>query len=208
MKTKQILISFCAGAACAVLILGTIVCKQSTAYSILKSNYSELKKITAADKVISDNRIKEQEGIIAEKDKRIQQILAGANQPTPEEIEKDKTIGALNAQLAKSKTDAEKVPVLTALVDSWKYKYDGSEARRKAELLSLNTEWEGKFAAQVKITDEWKDKYNKEHLLRLKCEGLLGVAEHRISLGKFWTTVETVALLGAAGYAGYKLLKK
>jgi hypothetical protein len=174
----------------------------------LKGELAEQKKIAAADKAISDGIILTQGGIIANQTKKINDLIAGANVPSPAIKEKDKTISALNDKLAAAKTDAEKVPILTSLVVQLSDKFTISEQRRKDELFSLNSAWQIKFDAQVEISSQWKHQYENEHILRLTTEALANKLETKLKLSKVLSTAKTVALIGAVGFIGYRAVKK
>lgn len=70
------------------------------------------------------------------------------------------------------------------------------------------TAWEVKFTTAVKISDEWKLAYEREHGLRLQCEGLVTTLEKRIRVQGFTSKLKNVAVVGLAGLAAYNLIKK
>jgi hypothetical protein len=69
-------------------------------------------------------------------------------------------------------------------------------------------EWQGKFDAQVKITDQWIRSYDQEHRLRLLAEGLVTNLEGKVKVAKLKGRAATVVAVVVGGGLVYSLLKK
>jgi hypothetical protein len=56
-----------------------------------------------------------------------------------------------------------------------------------------------RFAVQVRLTEEWKDAYERERALRIAAEDLFSMAERQLKVGKLWRTAAIVAGAAAVG---------
>ena len=151
--------------------------------------------------------VADQKTIIATKDKRIAEILANAGKPTPAEKEKDKTIAGLAAKVAEYEAQGN----LRAALDAskaenvaWSEKFTLAEERHKADLFNLNTEWQGKFDAQVKISDAGWAAYDREHALRLVSDSLRIKAEHAANTNGIIAKIEAALIAAPLIYIGGK----
>ena len=183
-------------------------CRSDSMYRAMKQQYEGYRAIAEADHKMSMDRIEELTKEIGDRDKEIGQLertilqksatirelstrldeLQNA-EPSQPELEKEPLVINLRAQIAK-------------LTEMFALSQGVVEEQRK-----VIVEWEGKFVAQEKISAEWKQAYEREHALRLSCEGLNKQLEksYRISLLK--GKVVTVAAVAIGGGLIYSLLK-
>ena len=151
--------------------------------------------------------VADQKAIIATKDKRIAEILADAGKPTPAEKEKDKTIAGLAAKVAALEAQGDLAGALSAAKDeihAWSEKFSLAEERHKSDLFNLNAEWQGKFDAQVKISDAGWAAYDREHALRLVSDSLRIKAEHAANTNGIIAKVEAGLIAAPFIYLGGK----
>jgi hypothetical protein len=151
--------------------------------------------------------VQDQKAIIAEKDKRITAILAEAGKPSQAERAKDAQISDLSARVASLESQGDLAGALSAAKDEirvWSEKFTLAEQRHKSDLFNLNVEWQGKFDAQVKISDAGWAAYDREHALRLVSDSLRIKAEHAANTNGIVAKVEGAIILGVGGYLGVK----
>jgi uncharacterized protein HemX len=182
-------------------------CKLDKKYRDLKAAYETDRKIAEADHALSVAHIAELNNAIASADKVIGQKNAdikaksdkitllqrrlddvvGQEPPTTPEIESMPIVINLRAQIQNL---SNMYSLATSIIDD------------KDEVIA---QWSDKFYSMKKIAGEWKGMYDREHALRVNCEGLLGVCESRVP-GP-WKTIKKVALGVAAGFIAGSLLK-
>jgi hypothetical protein len=178
-------------------------------YKLARDDYNELKKITSADKQMSDARIAEltnaigraneiivrKEAEIAQKTERIKVLsrdLADliANEPVQPELESQPLVISLRSQ----------VKTLTSLYSLSQQTVTLLTAKTDALLVKCN--------ALESIGTEWKQQYDKERALRLSAEGMFKIAEHELKVNKFWGKAKNVAIVTIAGGLAYSIFKK
>lgn len=193
-----------AALAIAALLLTTVFavrsCKITDDYSRLKGAYEEARRVAEADHAAQLAVIAEAHKAIAEKDAAIAESGKAVADLRAKIGKKDAALGGLSADLAAAKTDAERVPILTSMVETWAAKYadlEGVVAEKDTQLAA----WAVKYAAAVTIGDSWKAQYEAEHRLRLSGETLNKVLEGKYKRAK---AVSTITLYAAGGYASYK----
>jgi hypothetical protein len=191
----------------AMLIVSMVrSCRIEDNYSKLKGTYEEYRRIVEADAKIEDALIAKQLATIAELDKKIdssQQVIADYKKLI---TLKNTHLADLSEDLGKARTDAERVPILTAMVDTWVEKYgvlEGVVVEKDKQI----ADWGRKYAAQVEISDAWKSKYEAEHTLRLSGETLNKVLEGKYRRARVTSAVKKVALIALAGVATYQFVK-
>lgn len=149
-----------------VLIIGAVVliigaswlfksCDLKDGYSVLAGEYKAMlakgkadAKVLAAENLKLAKDIVARDEVISKKDKDI-----AAKQANIANL--SNRIDGLGDDLANAKTDAERVPILTAMVDTWTEKYNvllGVVADKDKVI----DEWAGKFIDQQKITTNYR----------------------------------------------------
>ena len=151
--------------------------------------------------------VADQKLLIAAKDKRIAAILAEAGTPSQAEQAKDAQIHDLSARVASYEAQGN----LRAALDAskaenmaWAEKYSLAEERHKSDLFNLNEAWQGKFDAQVKISDAGWAAYDREHALRLVSDSLRIKAEHAANTNGIIAKVEAALIATPFVYLGIK----
>lgn len=189
------------------LLLTARACKITDPYSKLKGAYEEARKVAEADHALQLKAIEAAQKVIADKDKAIADSTKEIGYLTNSIGQKNADLLNLEQTLTQAKTDAERVPILTSMVETWRGKYaalEGVVAEKDTQLAA----WGAKFAAQVTIGDSWKAQYEAEHRLRLSGETLLGKLETKYRVLKFTSSVKSMVVIAAAGFIGYTLIKK
>jgi len=182
-------------------------CKLDKKYRDLKAAYETDRNIAEADKELSVAHIEELNNAIGQMTNEVVRL-------SEEVLSKRKRISELSNQLDELisnepvQPELESQPLVISLrkqVSKLTEMYSLSQ-----ETITLQTEeiavLGGKFDAQVLISSEWQSMYDKEHALRVNCEGLLKVSERRVSSP--WKTVRTVAYGVAAGFVAGALISK
>ncbi|MCK9597991.1 MAG: hypothetical protein M0R06_03055 [Sphaerochaeta sp.] len=128
--------------------------------------------------------------------------------------DKQKTIVALsakqaglNADLASAKTDAERVPILTALVSSWEEKYAtlSAVAQNKDEQISA---WEKKYLAVEKVADNYKTLWQDAGGRVAALEKTNKILKRNLQIARIGGKAQTVAIIAVAGVAAYSIFRK
>ena len=181
-------------------------CKIDDKYSVLKGENNILKEQVA---VVEKAAVAEREAAQkrdAEKDK----VIAASKQ-TEADLrakigKKDAALNELDKDLAAAKTDAERVPILTSMVETWAAKYADLEGvvTEKGKQLAA---WAGKYASAVTIGESWKAQYEAERRLRLSGETLNKMLEGKFRRAKLTSAVKDVALVALVGATTYQFLK-
>jgi hypothetical protein len=172
----------------------------------LEGQLAEAKHAYAADKAASEALIADQLNAIAERDKAIALAADHIGDLNEAIARKTAALAVLDNDLAAAKTDAERVPILTAMVETWRAKYadlTGVVAEKDKQIGA----WASKYDAQLGISSAYKAQLDKcERLLALS-DGLnkaLVSKARRLTLG---SRIKTVALVAAAGGLTYLALK-
>lgn len=127
---------------------------------------------------------------------------------------KQKTIVALsakqaglNADLAAAKTDAERVPILTALVSSWEEKYATLSAISENKDGQIDA-WEKKFLAIEKVADNYKTLWQDAEGRVAALEKTNKILKRNLQIARIGGKAKTVAIIAAAGVAAYSIFRK
>jgi hypothetical protein len=169
-------------------------------YSVLAGEYKnavardkqQAKKLLSENLVLAKD-IAARDEVIAKKDKDIAAKQNNINHLTG-------VLSGLSGELSNAQTDAEKVPILTAMVETWSEKYKVLEGV-VADKDKVISEWKGKFNAQQAITTNYRvmldaAQYREDILLDInkKLSGKLRVARlgGKIKTGLILTAVAVV----------------
>ena len=208
MKSKTILTAI---VVIALVLFGVSTlrsCKLDKKYRGLKAAYETDRNIAEADHALSIAHIEELNNAIGQANNEVVRL-------SEEVLSKRKRISELSNQLDElvsneppTTPEIESMPIVISL---------RGQVRTLTEMYSLSQETVtlqskqiglivGQYNAQVLISAEWKSMYDKEHALRVNCEGLLKVCESRVPSP--WKTVRTVAYGVAAGFIVGSLISK
>lgn len=193
-----------------VLIIGAVYVlwnppSTKDALNFWRGEYNELRNISTASEQIHLATIAELE----QGNAMLQGSIDSANTIIAnlegKQGEANATIGQLNTALGQAKTDAERVPILTALVEEWKGKFTLAQAQiaeKDKVIFSLTDQ----YRSALQIGEEYRNLWTTEKTLRLKCEDGLSLSDKRIAtLGR---TVKTTRLFACAVVLAVVLLKR
>ncbi len=201
-----------------VLIIGAVVlfvgvswlfraCDLKDGYSVLAGEYKAMlakgkadAKVLAAENLKLAKDIVARDEVIAKKDK---DIAAKQNNINNLSIRIDGLGDALDA----AKTDAERVPILTAMVDTWTEKYNVLSGV-VADKDKIIAEWEGKFLDQQKIATNYRIQLDAA----LDREDVLNHMNTKLSnqlrIARFGGKLKTGIVLTALAVVAYGEIKK
>ena len=141
----------------------------------------------------------QQNTIIAERDKAIGHLTNTIGQ-------RDADLVTLGGRLAQAKTDTDRVPILTAMVENWRAQYN-TATLIIAEKDKVISAWAAKFAAQVTVSESWKAKYDAEcRLLQLATQGWKA-SERKLRWTRVMGNVKTGIIIAAAIKIGSDMIK-
>jgi low affinity Fe/Cu permease len=174
-------------------------CNSDAALVKAKADYADLKRTTEADHALALGRIADLERTSAEYVEEIStyQVEIAARDTTIATLRgKVTTTDSENARL---RTEVQPVidanPALAEFVAS----LDAGIVLRNALIVEQDAQIKDlkeqgrlkdeRLSIQVRLTDEWKAAYDKEHALRVASEGLCGVYASRVKRDKIWIAV-------------------
>ena len=196
-----------------VLALTVAVCdglRLRDKYSIAVGQYQEALKSAKALNVEKDKAITDAQKMITLQTAKIAELLGNAGKPSPSEVEKDKTIATLkkkNAELAAAGDYKAAYEGTQTEIRAWSDKFTFAEERHKTELFDLNALWQGKFDAQVTISESWKAKYDAECRIRTLAEKGWKASERKLKWTRIVGNLKTGLILAAVAAVGYEELK-
>ena len=174
-----------------------------SAYKRMRMQYNVYRAATQAILEESDRIIDEKNATIAEMDKEIIEATKVVGHMTNLIGVRDDRLTKLRAELAATTDKDAKIANLSEQVRIWAEKFDLAQKIVSEKDAQIGA-WSMKFDAQVAISDEWRKSYEREHSLRLLCEGLVTAGERRF---KKANTVKTLAITAVSGYVAYKLVR-
>jgi hypothetical protein len=191
-----------------VLCVGYVVCDRPSLMDKInywRGQYDEQKKVAMADAQIKLATIAELEGQNALLQSSIDSantIIVGLEEA---QGDRDTAIGHLTTALGQAKTDAERVPILTAMVDEWKGKFTLAQAET-GELKRVNFDLKTQYQNEIKVSAEYRNLWQSEKGLRLKAEDGLGLFDKKVA--SLQRKVKTTQLVAVAVVLAVVLLKK
>lgn len=190
---------FAIGAVLLAIAVGYVVCDRPRLMdkiSYWRGQYEEQKKVAMADAQIKLATIAELEGQNALLQGGIDSantIIVGLEEA---QADHNTAIGHLTTALGQAKTDAERVPILTAMVEEWKGKFTLAQSEI-GELKKVNFSLTTQYQNEIKISGNYKSLWESEKNLRLKCELEIGLQDKRISSLQRQVKLTRVAVLVA-----------
>ena len=191
-----------------VLAVGYVVCDRPSLTDKInywRGQYEEQKKVALADAQIKLATIAELEGQNALLQGGIDSantIIVGLEEAIGH---KDIHLSELDEALVQAKTDAERVPILMAMVEEWKGKFTLAQSEigeLKGQVFSLTTQYQN----EIKVSAEYRNLWQSEKGLRLKAEDGLGLFGKKVaSLNR---KVKMTRLVAVAVVLAVVLLKK
>lgn len=158
-------------------------CRFDEAYQALKVTYNDLKSRADAERTELTATIVEKNNEIGKLNKVITAANAKASQAQGQIKDKDKALGALEAEYAHLVTMPAqyeaKIENLEAQVAIWSEKFTLAQAII-ADKDSIIAAWEGKFNAQVTISESFKRQLDNETQLRQIQDGRVKYLETRL----------------------------
>ncbi len=175
MKRAAVVILILAAAFAGGYFLGRRKASPDPAYWVDRAAYDAAVTEAAAKLEDAAAVISQAQGTIAEQTIEIEELTADALAPSPAEVAKDAEISKLEARIATYEGQGDLAGALAASKadnTAWAEKFNLAAERHLDSLSALNNAWQVKFDAQVAISNEWKEAFEREHALRLACDGL------------------------------------
>ena len=141
----------------------------------------------------------QQNTIIAERDRVIGHLTSTIGQ-------RDAELVTLDGRLAQAKTDTDRVPILTAMVENWRTQYN-TATLIIAEKDKIIEAWAAKYSAQVTISESWKQKYGGELHLRTLAEKGWKASENKLRWARVMSNIKSGLIVATLGYVGYSAIK-
>jgi rubrerythrin len=190
-----------------VYFVGVRACDIVDGYSVAIGNY---KALAAHAKTETAAKLRENAALLsanAEKDKVIEKKdaeIAGKNESIYRLSEKQ--VG-LEGKLANAKTDAERVPILTGLVETWRDKYAEQADIVKAKDIQIEA-WASKYLALEKVSKNYEGLWQDAEGRVVALEKARKALALELKITKLGSKAKTVLVAAAAGYVAYSLIKK
>jgi chromosome segregation ATPase len=206
MKPKTLITAIVVIALVVSSLLALKSCQLDRKLRDMKLKYEAYRALAQAEYELSQEHIGELNAEIVARDKNISKLESSV-------AEKQALLHAVSAELAELQAteppttpDIEELPIVINL---------RGQVANLTRMFSLATdtindkdmiiaEWKGKFAAQVTISEEWKNQYDNERALRVQSEEMFKTCERRLKLNKI---VSKTALVAVAGAVVYGLVK-
>jgi hypothetical protein len=175
-------------------------------YSVSIGNYQAALDTSKKDGAALTLQIAEMTAIVGQANKEIAEKNEAIGHMTNTIGQQDAALVTSEGRLAQAKTDTDRVPILTAMVENWRAKYN-TATLIIAEKDAIIADWAAKYVAQVTISESWKQKYNSELHLRTLAEKGWKASENKLRWTRVLSNVKTGLICGALGYIGYSILK-
>lgn len=185
-------------------------CSIGGKYSALKMQYETYRALAKADREQLTKIIETKTAEIGKLTDRIKEIVNTAGQPSPAEVDKDRKIAELSAQVHALEAQGDLAGALAGAKEQivqLSEKFTLAEQRHSLNIADLNAAWQAKYDAQVTISETWKKQYENEHTLRLVGEKLTGTLEGKVKRLQLVGKAKSIVVIAAAGYVGYTLLQ-
>jgi hypothetical protein len=173
--------------------------------SVLAGRYQEAAAIAKANEKSLTTQISRMTEIVGQKDKIIAEKIEIIGHMTNDIGQKDKELDKIRGTWSKLSTECQ--AKLLELDTTWAQKFSLSEAI-VAEKDKVISAWAAKYAAQVIISDAWKQKYESEGHLRTISEQGWKLANRKLKTRSIIGNIKTGAIIAAAGYIGLNMLTK
>jgi len=184
---------------CGVIFLVFRSCNLYDKNSVLHGQLGEAKNIAEADAKLKDALIAKQNIIIGQANKEIAERDKAIGHLTNTIGHRDADLVTLGGRLAQAKTDTDRVPILTAMVENWRAQYN-TATLIIAEKDKVISAWAAKFNAQVTISEAWKAKYDAECRIRHLAEQGWKASESKLRWTRVMGNIKSGAVIAAAGY--------
>jgi hypothetical protein len=162
-----------------------------------QGQYETERKLAVAGEEIALRKIGELQAEISMKDGAIDSANTVIATLQEAQDTANDQISELNVSLSEATTDAERVPILVSLVSEWQGKFTLAQSTiaEKDLIIEATTV---KYNLQVQISDEYKAGWEREKALRLNCEVGLGLKDKRINQLERQNKFKNI--LGVAGW--------
>ncbi len=204
MKAKVIIVL--AAAALAVILAVGFGLKTIDRFSKLEGQYQEVLRIANAHAEILNQTIADKDKVIGEQDKRLVISSRVISKLTGSIGQKNADLLNLEKSLNQATTDAERVPILTSMVETWRAKYAQLE-KVVTEKDTIVSAWVTKFNAQVAISESWKSRYEDEARLHAISRSQISALNTRLKTARITGNLKTGLVVLAGGYLAYRTIK-
>jgi hypothetical protein len=172
--------------------------------SVIAGRYQEAAAIAKADAKLKDALIAKQNTIIGQKNKEIAEKNEVIGHMTNDIGQKDKELDKIRGTWSTLSADCQ--AKLLELDTTWAQKFSLSEAI-VAEKDKVISAWAAKYAAQVTISESWKQKYESELHLRTLAERGWKTSDRKLKISRIVSNVEKSVIVFIVGKAAYRALK-
>jgi len=191
---------------CGVIFLVFRSCNLYDKNSVLHGQLGEAKNIAEADAKLKDALIAKQNTIIGQANKEIAERDKAIGHLTNTIGHRDADLVTLGGRLAQAKTDTDRVPILTAMVENWRAQYN-TATLIIAEKDKVISAWAAKYDAQVVISESWKAKCDAECRIRHLAEQGWKASESKLRWTRVMGNVKTGIIIAAAIKIGSDMIK-
>ena len=184
-------------------------CKISDRNSELKGEITQLNQMLSIQRQVSQKEIKELKEFICKKNEEIIDITADIT-VKDEKIQELSEISTNLEQEIDNLNDNQKDIIINKLKENvtiWKQKFTLAESIiRNKDKIIFNLQ--DKYNAQLKVSLNYRELYEKTNELSRKQEIRIRVLEKKQRGLQIKSTLKTVAIGGLASYLGYRIIKK
>ena len=175
-------------------------------YSISVGKYQAALDASKKDGKALTLQIGELQKVVGQANKEIAEKNEAIGRLTDTIGHRDAELVTLDGRLAQAKTDTDRVPTLTAMVENWRAQYNTATLiiTEKDRVISA---WAAKFDAQVTISESWKQKYDAECRIRTLAEKGWKASERKLKWTRIVGNLKTGLILAAVAAVGYEELK-
>ena len=182
-------------------------CNLYNSYSVLKGQYELLQAENNSLIEISQKEISKYQNKIAERDRKIEEITETVAIKTKKIQELSEISTNLEQEIAGLNNKDIIINKLKENITIWKQKFTIAEsiiADKDKIIFNLQE----KYEAQLKISLNYKEMYEKSHQLLLLSNKQLKLADRKIRSARLFSSVKTIAIGAIAGYIIYDKVVK
>lgn len=177
--------------------------------SVAAGQHQEALAVAKANNAALTLQIGRMTAIVGQKDQEIAEKNEAIGHMTNTIGQKDSNLEALGQKLKQLETSGDlsaQVANLKEQVKAWSEKFTLAQSVI-AEKDAIIADWTAKLAAQVTISESWKQNYNSELHLRTLAEKGWKASENKLRWTRVLSNIKSGLICGAIGYIGYSAIK-
>jgi len=177
--------------------------------SVAAGQHQEALAVAKANNAALTLQIGRMTAIVGQKDQEIAEKNEAIGHMTNTIGQKDSNLEALGQKLKQLETSGDlsaQVANLKEQVNAWSEKFTLAQSVI-AEKDAIIADWTAKLAAQVTISESWKQNYNSELHLRTLAEKGWKASENKLRWTRVLSNIKSGLICGAIGYIGYSAIK-